>query len=256
MIHQARKRFGQNFLHDKNVIDQIIRAIQPATRAHIIEIGPGQAALTTPLIAEAKKLTVIEIDRDLAASLQKKETEKFRVIVGDALQFDFADLYQAEKMTVVGNLPYNISTPILFHLMQYAAHIDDLFFMLQKEVVERMAAGPGDKEYGRLSVMIQYFCEIRPLFHVSPQSFSPVPKVDSMVVHLSPWIIAPYPPLNDFKRFSLIVQHAFSQRRKTLRNALSQIDLIVPQEYAQKRAEELSVADFIVLANDTNPKFG
>ena len=252
MTHQARKRFGQNFLHDGGVIDQIIQAIHPEARAHIVEIGPGQAALTTPLIAAAKKLTVIEIDRDLAAILQKRETEHFKVLVGDALQLDFSSLSKGEKLTIVGNLPYNISTPILFHLMQYQAQIDDLFFMLQKEVVERMAASPREKEYGRLSIMIQYFCEVNPLFQVSPQAFSPVPKVDSMVVHLRPWITSPYPKLNDFKQFSVIVQHAFSQRRKTLRNALSQLEMVVPEEYAKKRAEELSVADFIALANTSS----
>ncbi len=249
MTHQARKRFGQNFLQDARVIGQIMQAIRPETRAHIVEIGPGQAALTTPLIAQSKKLTVIEIDRDLAARLQARETPAFKVLVGDALQLDFSSLSQGEKLTLVGNLPYNISTPILFHLMQYQSQIDDLFFMLQKEVVERMAAAPRDSEYGRLSVMIQYFCEVTPLFQVSPQAFSPAPKVDSMVVHLSPWKTSPYPPLHNFQRFSLIVQHAFSQRRKTLRNALSQLDLEVPAEYSQKRAEELSVADFIGLAN-------
>ncbi|MCX7122815.1 MAG: 16S rRNA (adenine(1518)-N(6)/adenine(1519)-N(6))-dimethyltransferase RsmA [Gammaproteobacteria bacterium] len=250
MTHQARKRFGQNFLHDSGVIHRIIDAIQPETRTHIIEIGPGQAALTNPLIAASKQLTVIEIDRDLAAILQKRENEHFKVIIGDALQFDFSTLSQGEKLTVVGNLPYNISTPILFHLMQYQEQIDDLFFMLQKEVVERMAASPREKEYGRLSIMIQYFCAVNPLFQVGPHSFSPAPKVDSMVVHLRPWKISPHPKLNDFKRFSLIVQHAFSQRRKTLRNALSQIpDLSVPEIFAKKRAEELSVSDFIALAN-------
>ena len=251
MTHQARKRFGQNFLQDRQVIEQIISAIRPETRAHIVEIGPGQAALTGPLIAAAKKLTAVEIDRDLAAVLQKRETEHFKVLVGDALQLDFSTLSQGEKLTIVGNLPYNISTPILFHLMQYQSQIDDLYFMLQKEVVERMAAAPREKEYGRLSIMVQYFCEVRPLFHVSPQAFSPIPKVDSMVVHLRPWQTSPYPKLNDFQRFSQIVQHAFSQRRKTLRNALSQLDLDVPVELASKRAEELSVADFIKLANDT-----
>jgi 16S rRNA (adenine1518-N6/adenine1519-N6)-dimethyltransferase len=248
MTHQARKRFGQNFLHDAAVINRIIYAIRPETRAHIIEIGPGQAALTTPLIAQAKQLTVVEIDRDLASALQQRETPQFKVLVGDALQVNFAQLSQGEKLTIVGNLPYNISTPLLFHLMQYHLVIDDLFFMLQKEVVERMAAAPRESAYGRLSVMIQYFCEVEPLFVVRPQAFSPIPKVDSMVVHLKPWQQSPYPPLQNFSRFSLIVQHAFSQRRKTLRNALSQLDLVVPEAYANKRAEELHVADFIALA--------
>ncbi len=250
MTHQARKRFGQNFLQDGPVIARIIEAIQPARRAHVVEIGPGQAALTTPLLAVAKKLTVVEIDRDLAAYLQQKESAQFKVIVGDALKLDFSPLSQGEKLTVVGNLPYNISTPLLFHLMQYHSLIDDLYFMLQKEVVERMAAGPRDSAYGRLSVMMQYFCEVTPLFRVPPHAFLPMPKVDSMVVHLKPWTHSPYPEVKDFGRFSRIVHDAFSQRRKTLRNALSQLAITLPEAYAKKRAEELSVAEFIELANN------
>ncbi len=252
---QARKRFGQNFLHDRHVIHNIITAIAPEVRAHIIEIGPGRGALTFPLLERAKRLTAIEIDRDLSASLSSRlhENNKFTLIESDILKIDFKTLCHphADKnpaLTVIGNLPYNISTPILFHLLQYREYIDEMFFMLQKEVVERMSAEPGNKQYGRLSVMIQYFCEVEPLFLVPPGAFTPAPQVDSMVVRLKPYQNNPYGELKDFKHFTQIVQLGFNQRRKTLRNALKAANLVLPKEFANKRAEDLSIHDWVMLA--------
>ena len=247
MHHQARKRFGQNFLRDPHVIGRIVSAIAPEKRSNLIEIGPGLGALTQPLMKAAKNLTVIEIDRDLAALLHQEESEHFHVIEGDVLQVNFRDLAEGVPLTIVGNLPYNISTPLIFHLFQFSDVIDEMFFMLQKEVVERMAAQPNTKDYGRLSVMTQYFCEVVPLFSVPPHAFSPQPKVESMVVKLKPWVTSPYPPVSDYQRFAHIVQQAFGQRRKTLRNALSKTDAHLPPELLSKRAEALSVSDFISL---------
>ena len=254
---QARKRFGQNFLHDRHIIHKIITAIAPATHAHIVEIGPGRGALTYPLLESAKQLTAIEIDRDLIAQLREK-APKLHLIEGDVLKVDFSLIPQSlcdssliqgsEKLTIVGNLPYNISTPLLFHLLEFREHIEAMFFMLQKEVVLRMAAEPNSKDYGRLSVMIQYFCEVDPLFLVPPGAFTPAPQVDSMIVRLKPYALSPYGAILDFKHFENIVRLAFNQRRKTLRNALKSLALSIPDEYAYKRAEELSVQDFVDLA--------
>ncbi len=248
MQHQARKRFGQNFLEDASVIDHIVEVIAPERRLHLLEIGPGRDALTYPLMARSKDLNVIEIDRDLAAVLRTRESPTFHVTEGNVLHLDLHHF--PTPLTVVGNLPYNISTPLIFHLFQYKDQIDEMIFMLQKEVVERMAAQPSCKEYGRLSVMTQYFCEVEPLFLVPPNAFSPAPKVDSMLVSLRPWKISPYPTLSieAFGRFAEVVQLAFNQRRKTLKNALSSLKMNVGEPFAHQRAEELSVADFLALA--------
>jgi 16S rRNA (adenine1518-N6/adenine1519-N6)-dimethyltransferase len=242
----ARKRFGQNFLHDRHVIHKIIQAISPATRTHLVEIGPGRGALTFPLLEEATQFTAIEIDRDLIAWLTEKAPKPFNLIEGDALKINFREL--GHPLTVIGNLPYNISTPILFHLLSFRDVIDEMYFMLQKEVVERMAAEPDSKDYGRLSVMVQYFCEVEPLFVVSSGAFTPAPKVESMVVRLKPYKTSPYGEIKDFKRFEHIVQLGFNQRRKTLHNALKSANLILPDTLAQKRAGELSIQDWVMLA--------
>ncbi len=247
MTHQARRRFGQNFLHDPHIIHQIVHAIRPATRTHLVEIGPGQGALTFPLLKEAKAFSAIEIDRDLIAFLKSHAPKDFQLIEGDVLKFDFGQF--KGPITVVGNLPYNISTPLLFHLLQFKDRIDEMFFMLQKEVVIRMAAPPGSKDYGRLSVMVQYFCEVSPLFLVPPHAFTPAPQVDSMIIRLKPHSVSPYGTIKDFSRFEKLVLLAFNQRRKTLKNALKVLDLKLPEALASKRAEALCPADFVALSN-------
>lgn len=246
---QARKRFGQNFLHDQYVIQRIVKAIAPENRVHLVEIGPGRGALTFPLLKQAQQFTAVEIDRDLIALLKEQTPKPFELIESDVLKVDFLKIAGSEKITVVGNLPFNISTPILFHLLQYRNSIDEMFFMLQKEVVERMAAEYHTKDYGRLSVMIQYFCEVDPLFIVSSGAFTPAPQVDSMIVRLKPYHVSPYGEIKDFKRFEEVVRLAFNQRRKTLKNALKTLGILIPTALESKRPEELSVAEFVNLAN-------
>lgn len=250
MTIPARKRFGQNFLHDRHVIHKIIEAITPEQRSHIIEIGPGRGALTFPLLSRAAQFTAIEIDRDLVALLKEQAPKPFQLIEGDILKVDLHTLLtsSATKPVIVGNLPYNISTPLLFHLLQYRNAIDEMFFMLQKEVVLRMAAEPKTKEYGRLSVMMQYFCEVEPLFTVPPGAFTPVPAVDSMAVRLKPYSSSPFGIINDFSHFEKIVMLGFNQRRKTLRNALKSTTLLLPPDLAERRAEELSIQDWVNLS--------
>lgn len=250
--HRARKRFGQNFLRDPNTIRRIVAAIGPKPGEHLVEIGPGLGALTEPLIEAAGHLTAIELDRDLAARLRERfPEERLRLIEGDALRFDFASL--PAPLRVVGNLPYNVSTPLLFHLAEYADRIADMTFMLQKEVVERMAAEPGSAAYGRLSVMLQQRFSVRKCFDVPPGAFVPMPKVTSSIVRLTPLPEGTH-TLEDPEGFSRLVAAAFNQRRKTLRNALK---ALVPDEkrFAQvgidpnARAETLAVEDFVRLAN-------
>lgn len=250
--HRARKRFGQNFLRDPNTIRRIVAAIGPKPGEHLVEIGPGLGALTEPLIEAAGHLTAIELDRDLAARLRERfPEERLRLIEGDALRFDFASL--PAPLRVVGNLPYNVSTPLLFHLAEYADRIVDMTFMLQKEVVERMAAEPGSAAYGRLSVMLQQRFSVRKCFDVPPGAFVPMPKVTSSIVRLTPLPEGTH-ALEDPEGFSRLVAAAFNQRRKTLRNALK---ALVPDEkrFAQvgidpnARAETLAVEDFVRLAN-------
>ena len=248
MKHQARKRFGQHFLTDGGVLDAIVAAIDPKPGQALVEIGPGLGALTLPLVERCKHLSVIELDRDLAARLRKNAA--LEVIEADVLTVDFAALAaaQAGKLRVVGNLPYNISTPILFHLLPAAAAVEDLHFMLQKEVVERIAAAPGSKAYGRLSVMLQWRFHVESLFDVPPEAFEPPPRVDSAVVRLVPW---PAPAVLDVATLEALVAVAFSQRRKLLRHTLGRwldargfsggFDL-------QRRAEEVPVAEYVALA--------
>ncbi|BCX82816.1 16S rRNA (adenine1518-N6/adenine1519-N6)-dimethyltransferase [Methylomarinovum caldicuralii] len=219
---RPRKRFGQNFLQDGRVIQRIVTALDPRADDHVVEIGPGRGALTRHLLDRCRRLEVVEIDRDLAALLREKFATAANLVVheADALAFDFSALAApGEQLKVVGNLPYNISTPLLFHLFGQQAVISQMLFMLQKEVVERLAAVPGSKTYGRLSVMTQYHCRIEKCFNVKPACFQPPPKVMSAVVRLTPH---PRPPVGvgAYSVFETVVAKAFGQRRKTLRNAL------------------------------------
>jgi 16S rRNA (adenine1518-N6/adenine1519-N6)-dimethyltransferase len=248
MSHQARKRFGQHFLTDDAVIEGIVDAIAPKAGEALVEIGPGLGALTRPLLTRIDHLTVIELDRDLAARLRREP--RLTVIEADVLKADFRAIaaQAGQKLRVVGNLPYNISTPILFHLLDCSEVVVDQHFMLQKEVVERMAAAPGSKDYGRLTVMLQWRYDIEALFDVPPESFDPPPRVDSAVVRMVP---LPTPAGLDVDRLEALVQAAFSQRRKLLRNALG--PWLDAQGYAgdfdlQRRAEEVPVAEFVGLA--------
>ena len=250
----AKKNLGQNFLHDRGVIERIVLAIDPRPGDRIVEIGPGQGALTFPLLRRHGELTAIEFDRDLLAPLAAAATPRgdLTLVNADVLAVDLTALAGGGQLRHAGNLPYNLSSPILFHALDHAAAIRDMHFMLQKEVVERMAAGPGSKVYGRLSVMLQAYCRVTPLFKVPPGAFRPAPKVDSAVVRLQP-----LPPgavvVADRTRFAHVVRAAFGQRRKTLRNALSGVVDATAIEAAgvrpDARAEQLSVADFASLAN-------
>ncbi len=251
MKHIPRKRFGQHFLTDQAVIADIVAAIAPRADDVMVEIGPGLGALTAPLTQVLRHLHVIEIDRDIVARLRRDyPTGRLSVHAGDVLDFDFSAL--PPDLRVVGNLPYNISTPLLFHLANYAAHLRDLHFMLQKEVVERMVAAPGGRDYGRLSVMLQYRFDMALLFAVAPEAFSPPPQVDSAVVRLRP---RPQAQLTAASEAGLaqVVRCAFAQRRKTLRNSLAA--LLQAGDYDALgiapglRAENLAVADFISISN-------
>ena len=219
--HKPRKRFGQHFLTDKNMIERIIRAIDPSRPGLIVEIGPGQGALTLPLLAQCKKLTAVELDRDLVPLLQQRSAGigDLTLINQDILTFDLQSLAGDESFRLVGNLPYNISTPLMFHLLESAERITDMHFMVQKEVAERIVAPAGSKQYGRLGVMMQYHCECFYLFDVPPQCFSPPPKVDSAIIRLLPRVVPPY-EIGDYDIFAKIVQLAFQQRRKTIANGL------------------------------------
>jgi 16S rRNA (adenine1518-N6/adenine1519-N6)-dimethyltransferase len=246
MGHEAKKRFGQNFLVDQNIIADIIRAIRPEVDDNMAEIGPGLGALTRPLLKQLNKLHVVEIDRDIIARL-KTDYPQDKIVIheGDALKFDFATL--DAPLRIVGNLPYNISSPLLFHFSNYAARITDMHFMLQNEVVERMVADPSTPEYGRLSVMLQYRFYMEKLIDVPPQSFRPAPKVDSAVVRMIP-IPSDKIAVQDEVLFAKVVLAAFGQRRKTLRNTLkgylAESDFAQLGIDAQLRAENLSVAEF------------
>lgn len=253
--HIPRKRFGQNFLHDQNIIAQIIAAIGPRSSERLIEIGPGQGALTEPLIQHTRKLEVIELDRDLIPRLEKSFANKGELIIHnqDVLKFDFSTLTSEEKsLRIVGNLPYNISTPLLFHLASYQTLIKDMHFMLQKEVVDRICATPGSKDYGRLSVMMQYYCNTEHLFNVPPDAFNPPPKVDSAIIRLIPREKDEL-SAGDEKVLSTIVQASFAQRRKTLRNNLKKYlsDVQIKSLGIDPgcRSETLKLEEFIDLAN-------
>ena len=253
--HTPRKRFGQNFLHDQNVIASILANLQAKPGEHWVEIGPGQGALTWPLLEKGVVLDVVELDRDLVTLLKKKFTDQPRLTVhsADALKFDFANLAKPnEKLHIVGNLPYNISTPLLFHLLDSARLIQNMAFMLQKEVVDRICAVPGSKKYGRLSVMMQYYCRCESLFDVYPESFDPAPQVMSAIIRLIPYDQPPV-VVDDFAVFNKVVLQAFSQRRKTLRNSLKTLfteeNLVSLGIDPNARAETISLLQFAKLSN-------
>jgi 16S rRNA (adenine1518-N6/adenine1519-N6)-dimethyltransferase len=256
-IHQPRKRFGQHFLRDSNIIQKIINAINPSPEQHLVEIGPGQGALTFPLLEYNCRLDLIELDRDLITRLEPKTTifPQVQIHHADALTFDLKSLItQQQPLRLVGNLPYNISTPLLFHFIEAIEVIQDMTFMLQKEVVDRMIARPATAHYGRLSVMLQYHYQMTHLFDVAPTAFSPPPQVNSSVIQLLPH---PTPPVEIFdqQRFAQIVSQAFSQRRKTLRNTLknklTDRDLETIGINPQRRAETLTLQEFAQLTNYT-----
>lgn len=254
MRHVARKRFGQHFLSDAAVVEAIVDAIAPQPDDALVEIGPGLGAMTSALAARCRRLTVIELDRDLAQRMRGREG--IEVVEADVLRVDIAALAQSrgQALRIVGNLPYNISTPILFHLLDAVDHVVDQLFMLQKEVVQRMAAAPGTKDYGRLSVMLQWRYDIEPVLDVAPQSFDPPPRVDSAVVRMQP---LPRVAGVDAGLLSELVRVAFSQRRKLLRHTLGPwleahrcgdgFDL-------RRRAEEVPVAEYLALAGATPPQ--
>jgi 16S rRNA (adenine1518-N6/adenine1519-N6)-dimethyltransferase len=247
--HIARKRFGQHFLTDKNIIADIVHAINPQGGQAMVEIGPGLAALTQPLVERLGHMTVIELDRDLAIRL--RQHQQLTVIESDVLRVDFSKILRSadsQKIRVVGNLPYNISTPILFHLLDYVEHIKDQYFMLQKEVIDRMVAPADSSDYSRLSVMLQWRYEMANILFVPPTSFDPPPRVDSAIVSMLP---RDNPPIIDVNRLSELVQVAFSQRRKLLRHTLGK--WLEEKKYSghfdlQRRAQEVPVQEYIDLA--------
>lgn len=254
MTYQARKRFGQNFLHDASIINSILAYAHPQPGEHWVEIGPGLGALTKPLLESGVRLDVVELDRDLVARLQQQFVgiSNLSIHSADALKFNFNGLLlNGARLRVIGNLPYNISTPLMFHLLETSASIEDMHFMLQKEVVNRICAVPGSKKYGRLSVMTQYFCETEWLFDVPPESFDPAPQVMSAIVRLVPHATPPV-AVTDFKQFSQLVTQAFSQRRKTLRNSLK--NFVNEQTFEaldidpNRRVESVSLAEFALLS--------
>ncbi len=257
---RAKKRFGQHFLHDRGVIDRMLNALALKDGDRVIEIGPGPGALTFPLLERLSRLDVVEIDRDVIAWWQAQEQvkDKLHIHALDALKLDIPALRKdGEQLRVVGNLPYNISTPLIFNLLNHPSHIRDMMFMLQKEVVDRITATPGGKDYGRLSAMVQYYCETDYLMKVGPGAFSPPPKVDSAVVYLKPRTSFPV-EANDVELLSKLVAKAFSQRRKTLRNTLK--DLLTVEQIESvginptQRAETLSVTNFVQLSNLLPPQ--
>ena len=250
--HQPRKRFGQHFLTDPGVIDAIVQAIDPQPGDTIVEIGPGPGAITEPLARKAGQLHCVELDRDLAGALRSRfaSTDNVSIHEADALKFDFCSL--GDSLRVVGNLPYNISTPLLFHLVDCRDCISDMYFMLQKEVVERMTAEPGSKAYGRLGIMLGCHLSVEALFDVGPECFDPPPKVVSAIVRLAP-LGDERPQIDDEQLLGRLVATAFSQRRKTLRNALKTMvdatELDAVGIDTSKRPESLAIADYVALAN-------
>ncbi|MDP0563060.1 MAG: 16S rRNA (adenine(1518)-N(6)/adenine(1519)-N(6))-dimethyltransferase RsmA [Candidatus Endonucleobacter sp. (ex Gigantidas childressi)] len=254
-FHKPRKRFGQNFLHDQIVIHRIIRSVNPREGDRVIEIGPGHGALTEGLLDGAKALDIIEIDRNLIPELTLRFglNPRVRIYEADALKFDFCSLKtDARLLRLVGNLPYNISTPLIFHLLSFNELIRDMHFMLQHEVVQRLVATPGGKNYGRLSIMTQYYCSAEYLFTVGPESFKPAPKVKSAIVRLMPHVTLPYPCKN-ISTLEMVVRDAFGQRRKTLANSLK--NYLRADDFqelgidASDRPERLHLADFVKITD-------
>ncbi len=260
--HKARKRFGQNFLNDPYIIDGIVSAINPRPGQNLVEIGPGLGALTEPVAREVDKLSVIELDRDLAERLRLHPDLKDKLTIheGDAMKFDFMKLVKPNnKLRIFGNLPYNISTPLMFHLFEFHKDVQDMHFMLQKEVVNRLAAGPGTKAYGRLTVMAQYYCKVIPVLEVPPTAFVPPPKVDSAVVRLVPYETLPY-PATSMDWLERVCREGFNQRRKTVRNCYK--GLLGDEQFEELgiepslRPENLTLQQFVAMANwlDANHK--
>jgi 16S rRNA (adenine1518-N6/adenine1519-N6)-dimethyltransferase len=251
--HIHKKQFGQHFLHDPGLIRRIVQAIAPKPGERLVEIGPGEGAITLPLLREHGRLTVIELDRDLIPRIQAaaRDLGELEVIHADVLTVDFTQIAAGGNLRLVGNLPYNISSPILFHCLDHAAAITDMHFMLQKEVVDRMAADPGSKVYGRLSVMLQLYCTVEPLLKVPPGAFNPPPKVDSAVVRLTP-LPAERRHDADPALVERVVRHAFGQRRKTLSNALHGVATSEQIRAAgidpKERAEQLAPLEFVAIA--------
>jgi len=257
--HRPRKRFGQHFLRDQQVIERIVAAIDPKPGQRLVEIGPGEGVLTRPVLARCGLIEVIELDRDLASELNRRlgQPPGLTIHQADALKFDFSALAGGDTIRVIGNLPYNISTPLIFHLLDQAGVIEDMVFMLQKEVVDRLTAAPGNRQYGRLSVMAGFYCEMEWLFDVGPEAFHPPPKVDSAIIRMVP------KPLNRtdvdlLPNLDIVVRQAFSQRRKTLRKSLSALLTEDRIQQAginpQARPETLSLHQFKSLARYLNPE--
>jgi 16S rRNA (adenine1518-N6/adenine1519-N6)-dimethyltransferase len=261
-VHIPRKRFGQHFLCDQAIIQQIVAALAPQPTQHLIEIGPGQGAITLPVLKRAKYLEAIELDRDLIPQLQERcdHAGRLHIYAADVLDFDFATAKKDERLLrIFGNLPYNISTPLIFHLINYSSIISDMVFMVQKEVAQRLAAATDTEHFGRLSVMVQYHWQVDLLFDVPATAFHPPPQVESSIVRLTPYRELPC-PANNYEIFAEVVKQAFGQRRKTLRNSLKHI---VTDEVWEKisncsdlrsdlRAENLSVKDFVLISNSVN----
>jgi len=251
MRHIPRKRFGQNFLQSQHVIDDILREFNPLKTDHVVEIGPGLGAITGPLLDILDSLIAIEIDTDLQALLANKYSSysNFKLVNGDALKIDYSQF--GDNLRIIGNLPYNISTPLIFCLLGYYKHIEDMHFMLQKEVVERMAATPGCKAYGRLSVVLQYLCEVEELFTVPSTAFHPEPKVESAIVRLTPYKTSPFDVV-EFTAFESFMAKAFAMRRKTLANNLKTIisakDLTALGIDPTRRPEQISVREYVQIA--------
>ena len=259
--YKTKKRFGQHFLHDHHIIQKLIYEINPNSADLMVEIGPGLGALTFPILDHLQKLHVVEIDRDIIQRLEQKDNSKLEIHSVDALKYDFNELTRSsnQPLRVVGNLPYNISTPLIFHLLEPLSNenkqksaIADMHFMLQNEVVERITATPGSKSFGRLSVMVQYYCQTEYLFFVGPESFDPPPKVDSAILRLTPWTKRPYQARDD-KQLSKLVAQAFSMRRRTLRNNLKKFISVEQIESLgidpSHRAETLDIESFVKLSN-------
>lgn len=253
MRHRPRKRFGQNFLQDRCIIDSILRSFNPQPDDHVVEIGPGLGALTMPLLKVLNLLTAVEIDHDLHAHLQSLPTasERLRLMAADALTVNYGEL--GENLRVIGNLPYNISTPLILHLLLFITHIQDMHFMLQKEVVDRLAAVPGTKAFGRLTVMVQYVCEVEHLFDVPPEAFFPKPKVDSAIVRLTPYTTSPYPDVAT-RDLEYLVATSFGMRRKTIANNLKPIftaaELMALDIDPGLRPEQIQIQQYVKLAKN------
>ena len=251
---KSKKRFGQHFLHDKNIINKIIDNITVDRDCTLVEIGPGRGALTFPLLSRVDTLHVIEIDKDLVnfLSVSEKFNNKLVIHQEDALKLNFCDQFNG-RLNIIGNLPYNISTPLLFHLLEYSVCINEMFFMVQKEVAKRICAAPGDKEYGRLSIMVQSMCKVQQLFDVNPRAFSPQPKVDSAFLKITPGN-SQHTNLLSVEVFRVIVRAAFSKRRKTIRNAckgfINEKQFLAVGIDPSSRPEEISVGSFIELTNN------